>query len=98
MLEISEAKESWALIFGVVFVRFTEPMYRVLLLPLLGWVWWTGRGLLSVSKARRRTILFLRGLLITLIVLALAGAQWVMTPNRVCRRASQMKGANKHAN
>ncbi len=65
-------------------MRFTEPVYLVLLLPLLGWVWWTGRGLLGVSKARRRTILFLRGLLITLIVLALAGAQWVMTPNRVC--------------
>jgi hypothetical protein len=35
-------------------MRFTEPWYLLLLPVAWGWVWWTGRRLLGVSRARRR--------------------------------------------
>lgn len=63
---------------------FTEPIYLALLLPLLGWVLWTGRKLLGVSRGRRRAILFLRSLLVTVIVFALAGFQWSLPLRGVC--------------
>jgi len=65
-------------------VQFTEPGYLLLLPPLLGWVWWTGRRILGVSRARRRLIIALRMLLITLVVLALAGWQGVVPLRSVC--------------
>lgn len=65
-------------------MRFTEPLY-LLLLPLVwSWVWWTGRRLLGVSRARRRLILALRMALALLIVLALAGWQGVSALRSVC--------------
>jgi uncharacterized membrane protein len=65
-------------------MRFTEPLYLLLLPILWGWVWWTGRRLLGVSRARRRAILALRMLLILLVVLALAGWQGVSSLRSVC--------------
>ena len=34
-------------------MRFTEPWYLLLLPVAWGWVWWTGRRLLGVSRARQ---------------------------------------------
>ncbi len=65
-------------------MRFTEPLYLLLLPVLWGWIWWTGRRLLGVSRARRRVILALRMLLVLLIVLALAGWQGVQSLRSVC--------------
>ena len=65
-------------------MRFTEPMYLLLLPVLWGWVWWTGRRLLGVTRARRGLILTLRMVLVLLIVLALAGWQGVGLLRRVC--------------
>lgn len=63
---------------------FTEPVYLLLLVPLCGWVLWTGRRMLGVSRARRRLILALRMLILLLIVLALAGWQGLMPLRKVC--------------
>ncbi len=63
---------------------FSEPLYLGLLIPLLGWVVWTGRKMMGVSRARRRLILALRCLLVTVIVFALAGFQWQMPLRGVC--------------
>jgi Ca-activated chloride channel homolog len=65
-------------------MRFTEPWYLLLLPVAWGWVWWTGRRLLGVSRARRRVILALRFALVLLIVLALAGWQGVGSLRSVC--------------
>ncbi|MFN3690618.1 MAG: vWA domain-containing protein, partial [Fimbriimonadales bacterium] len=65
-------------------MRFTEPLYLLLLPVLWGWIWWTGRRLLGVSRARRRVILALRMLLVLLVVLALAGWQGVQSLHSVC--------------
>jgi len=34
-------------------MRFTEPWYLLLLPVAWGWVWWTGRRLLGVNRARQ---------------------------------------------
>jgi hypothetical protein len=65
-------------------MRFTEPWYLLLLPVAWGWVWWTGRRLLGVSRARRRVILALRFALVLLIVLALAGWHGVGSLRSVC--------------
>ncbi|BCW96988.1 MAG: VWA domain-containing protein [Fimbriimonadales bacterium] len=65
-------------------MRFTEPLYLLLLPIVWGWVWWTGRRLLGVSRARRRLILALRMALALLIVLALAGWQGISSLRSVC--------------
>ncbi|MCS7066467.1 MAG: VWA domain-containing protein [Fimbriimonadales bacterium] len=65
-------------------MRFTEPIYLLLLIPLGGWALWTGRRMLGVSRARRRLILALRLLILLLVVLALAGWQGVMPLRKVC--------------
>ena len=65
-------------------MRFTDPWYLLLLPIVWGWVWWTGRRLLGVSRARRRLILALRLALVLLVVLALAGWQGVGSLRSVC--------------
>lgn len=83
--------------------QFTEPGYLLLLSLLWVWVWWTGRRLLGVSRARRRVILALRTLLILLVVLALAGWQGVVPLRNVCtvfvvdHSASVPDSARQHA-
>lgn len=69
---------------GIGMVQFTEPGYLFLLPLLWGWVWWNGRRLLGVSRARRRLILALRMLVILMIVFALAGWQGVVPLRQVC--------------
>ncbi|MDW8107945.1 MAG: VWA domain-containing protein, partial [Armatimonadota bacterium] len=62
-------------------MRFLEPIYLGLLpLALLG-VWWSGRRILGISRARKRFVLALRFLVVTLLILALAAPQAVR-PNR----------------
>ncbi|MFA0739825.1 MAG: hypothetical protein LKKZDAJK_002951, partial [Candidatus Fervidibacter sp.] len=65
-------------------IGFKAPIW-LLLLPLI-WLslWWTGRFLLGMSPARKRFVLALRGLIATLLVLALAGAQFVRMPSHIC--------------
>lgn len=65
-------------------MRFTDPVY-LLLLPLI-WagVWWSGRRLLGMTRGRKRFILALRSLLVLLIVLALAGWQSARENKGVC--------------
>jgi len=65
-------------------IGFKAPIW-LLLLPLI-WLglWWTGRFLLGMTPARKRFVLALRGLIATLLVLALAGAQFVRMPSHVC--------------
>ncbi|MER3559698.1 MAG: hypothetical protein C4336_09820 [Armatimonadota bacterium] len=69
---------------GIGMVQFTEPGYLFLLPVLWGWVWWSGRRLLGVGRARRRLILALRMLVILLIVFALAGWHGGVPLRQVC--------------
>ncbi len=65
-------------------MRFVEPGYLLLLPILLAGVWWSGRRMLGISRPRKRVVLLLRTLLITLIVLALAGLQAVRQNQGIC--------------
>jgi Mg-chelatase subunit ChlD len=65
-------------------MRFVEPGYLLLLPILLAGVWWSGRRMLGISRARRRVVLLLRTMLIGLIVLALAGLQAVRQNQGIC--------------
>jgi len=60
---------------------FSEPFYLLLLLPALTWLLWWGRQMHGLARGRRRLALALRALVLTLLVLALAGLQSVR-PNR----------------
>lgn len=62
-------------------MQFLEPGYLWLLPPLLFGVWWSGRRILGMSRARKRLVLALRMLMVALLVLALAGPQAIQ-PNR----------------
>jgi uncharacterized membrane protein len=65
-------------------MRFLEPMYLGLLpIALLG-VWWMGRRMLGMSRARKRLVLALRFIVITLLILALAAPQAVQSNRGVC--------------
>jgi len=65
-------------------MRFVEPGYLLLLPILIAWVWWSGRRMLGVSRARRRVVLVLRSLVVLLIVFALAGLQAVRQNQGIC--------------
>ncbi|MBI3922563.1 MAG: VWA domain-containing protein [Armatimonadetes bacterium] len=65
-------------------MRFTQPLYLILLPILYLGLWWTGKQLLGMSAARKRYVLLQRGVLMTLVVLALAGVQAVRVHKRVC--------------
>lgn len=56
-------------------MRFSDPWYLLLLLPALGWLFWVGRRMHGMARGRRRLALGLRAVLLTLLVLALAGLQ-----------------------
>lgn len=59
-------------------VQFSEWPWLLLLPPLYLFFWWLSRRTLSdLSPNRLRVALFLRCLLVTLLVLALAGLQWM---------------------
>ncbi len=61
-----------------------EPGYLWLLPPLLVGVWWSGRRLLGITRARKSLILVLRMVLVTLLVLTLAGPQMVQSHRGTC--------------
>ncbi len=65
-------------------MRFVEPGYLLLLPVLIAGVWWSGRRMLGISRARRRLALILRSLLMLCIVLALAGLQAVRQNQGIC--------------
>jgi len=65
-------------------MRFLEPIYLGLLpIALLG-VWWMGRRMLGMSRARKRLVLALRFIVITLLILALAAPQAIQPNRGVC--------------
>jgi uncharacterized membrane protein len=65
-------------------MRFLEPSYLGLLpIALLG-VWWMGRRMLGMSRARKRLVLALRFAVMTLLILALAAPQAVQSNRGVC--------------
>ena len=64
-------------------VDFDEPWY-LLLLGLLPLVWWFGRrSLTGLGRLRRWSVVAMRTLVVTLIVLALAEVQLVQTSNKL---------------
>lgn len=65
-------------------MRFTQPLYLILLPLLYLALWWTGKQLLGMTTGRKRFVLVQRGLLVTSVVLALAGVQAVRVHKRVC--------------
>jgi uncharacterized membrane protein len=83
-------------------MRFSDPIYLLLLLPALGWMLFVARGMHGLARARRRVAVALRVVLVTLIVLALAGLQTART-NRgvttifVLDRSSSMSAAETGA-
>lgn len=62
-------------------MQFLEPGYLWLLPPLLLGVWWSGRRMLGITRARKHLVIALRIALMALLVMALAGPQAVQ-PNR----------------
>lgn len=56
-------------------MRFSDPIYLAALIPALGWLAYASRGMHGMARARRRTAVALRAVILLLIVLALAGLQ-----------------------
>ena len=64
-------------------IGFEYP-YFLLLLLILPVIWWLGfHSLAGLGPARRALALIFRSLVITLIVLALAGIQWIWISDRL---------------
>src|SRR6266481_8977610 len=59
-------------------MQFTHPWYLLLLVPALGWViWFAWKSDVQVSAWRRWTAAGIRVVVLTFIVLAIAGLQWL---------------------
>src|SRR5512143_642463 len=59
--------------------QFTHPYYLLALIPALAWViWFAWRTDVQVSAWRRWSALTIRVLVVVLIVLAIAGLQWLL--------------------
>ncbi|MDQ2686305.1 MAG: hypothetical protein M3Y28_00390, partial [Armatimonadota bacterium] len=56
-------------------MRFSDPLYLLLLVPALGWLFWVGRRMHGMTRWRKRLALGLRTLILLLLVCALAGLQ-----------------------
>lgn len=56
-------------------VRFQEPLWLLVLIPAFAGLWWSAPRIRGMAKARKRVALVVRGVLITLLALALAGPQ-----------------------
>jgi Ca-activated chloride channel homolog len=65
-------------------MRFTNPLWLLLLPILWGALWWSGKSLLGMTPARKRFVILMRSAVITLLVFALAGIQAVKVHRRVC--------------
>src|SRR4051794_26719998 len=58
--------------------QFTHPYYLLILPPALAWVIWLAlKSDVQVSRWRRWTGFWLRTIIVTAVVLALAGLQWM---------------------
>ncbi len=62
-------------------MNFSEPLYLLLLIPALAWLFWVARGMHGMTRARRRLAIGLRALVLALLIFALAGLQSVR-PNK----------------
>lgn len=56
-------------------MRFTNPLFLILLLPLLGGLYWSYFQVQGMSKRRKIRAFILRGLISSLLILALAGPE-----------------------
>ena len=57
--------------------QFTHPIYLLLLIPALAWVFWFAlKTDVQVGAGRRWTALVIRTVMVILLVLAIAGLQW----------------------
>lgn len=54
-------------------IRFQEPWFALLLLPIAAGLWYTWRSFAGMARARKRAAFVVRALLATLIVLCLTG-------------------------
>ncbi|MCL5096728.1 MAG: VWA domain-containing protein [Candidatus Omnitrophica bacterium] len=58
--------------------QFTHPWWLLILPIALGWVgWWAWKTDVQISPWRRWAVLGLRSAIVTMLVLALAGSQWL---------------------
>ncbi|MFN3420459.1 MAG: VWA domain-containing protein [Armatimonadota bacterium] len=65
-------------------MKFVNPFWLLLLPILWGVLWWSGKLLLGMTPTRKRFVIALRGIVVTLLVFALAGIQAVQVHRRVC--------------
>ena len=54
---------------------FSEPMYLLLAIPALVWLFWVGRSMHGLPTVRRRGAIGIRAIVLMLLILALAGLQ-----------------------
>src|SRR5882672_5000242 len=60
-------------------LQFTHPIYLLLLLPALGWVFWYAfKSDVQVSAWRKWMALIVRTIVVVAIVFAIAGLQWLL--------------------
>src|SRR5579883_435103 len=62
-------------------MRFSDPLYLLLLIPAYAWLFLVGRQMLGLTKLRRRLAIGLRAVLVAILILALAGLQ-AARPNK----------------
>ncbi|HRI43331.1 MAG TPA: VWA domain-containing protein [Fimbriimonadaceae bacterium] len=63
-----------------VVIRFTDPLYLLLLAPVLFGLWWSYRHVHGMARGRKRFAFFVRGVLAVLLIGALAGPE-ALRPN-----------------
>src|SRR5215468_10454553 len=60
-------------------LQFTHPIYLLLLLPALGWVFWYAfKSDVQVSAWRKWMALIIRTIVVLAIIFAIAGLQWLL--------------------
>lgn len=62
-------------------MSFSEPLYLLLLIPALAWLFWVGRRMHGMTRARKRAAIAIRAIVLVLLIMALAGLQSVR-PNK----------------
>src|SRR6266567_1785559 len=59
-------------------IQFTHPYYLLLLVPALAWViWFAWKSDVQISQWRRWTAFVVRTIVLTAIIFAIAGLQWL---------------------
>src|SRR5437016_5126572 len=60
-------------------IQFTHPYYLLLLIPALAWViWFAWKSDVQISHWRRWTAFVVRTIVLTAIIFAIAGLQWLL--------------------